>query len=253
MGNASVRLMLAIMLVIVAGAPKAMAEADLPKARALFEKGEVRYRQGRFKEALAYYQAAQEIVRRPSMVLNVAQCYRQLGLLTKALFNYRLYLADWVRVNPDRTPPFQKEVKGHISTIAETLSQRRRESERQQTLLQTKHRQRTIWGYATMSVAGAAAITAAILYGVGFSRESDAHARYLAAQDSTAIENEWQNTQAARNLVTGGHIAGAVGGAALAVSIYLLVSRPTLEQPKRAAWIVEPAANGWGMQVRGTF
>ena len=92
---------LAMLVVVLLLVPRPGRADDARQARALFEKGEVQYRLGKFKLALGHYQAALKLVRRPSIVYNIAQCYLQLGEHKKALFNYKLFLSDYARINPE--------------------------------------------------------------------------------------------------------------------------------------------------------
>ncbi len=80
------------------GSPKAHARASQAErkalARKLFEKGELHYQQGDFKRALGFYLEAQKAYRAPAFIFNIAQCHRLLGNYSKALFFYRLFLAE---------------------------------------------------------------------------------------------------------------------------------------------------------------
>ena len=108
----------------------APAYADSPariKAREHFERGETQYRLGRFSTALKEYQAALKLVRRPSIIYNIAQCYRQLGEYRRSIFYYKLYLSDWQRVHPGQKPPYEREVKEHVSKL--TAAARRKAAE----------------------------------------------------------------------------------------------------------------------------
>ena len=110
----------------------APAYADSPariKAREHFERGETQYRLGRFSTALKEYQAALKLVRRPSIVFNIAQCYRQLGEYRRSIFYYKLYLSDWQRVHPGQKPPYEREVKEHVSKLTATARRKAAEQD----------------------------------------------------------------------------------------------------------------------------
>lgn len=92
-------------------------EQALNQAKKLFAQGQTAYRLGAFKGALGHFQAALKITSRPSIVLNIAQCHRQLGHTNQALFNYKLYLTQWKRANPDRPSPYAAEVSKHIAEL----------------------------------------------------------------------------------------------------------------------------------------
>ena len=109
---------LAMLVVVLLLVPRPGRADDARQARALFEKGEVQYRLGKFKLALGHYQAALKLVRRPSIVYNIAQCYLQLGEHKKALFNYKLFLSDYARINPGAPqPPNHAEVQKLVKEL----------------------------------------------------------------------------------------------------------------------------------------
>jgi hypothetical protein len=72
-----------------AGTPS---KADLAKKH--FSQGEAFYQQGEFRKALAEYKKAHAHKAHPALIFNMAQCHRQLGEYTKALFFYRLFLSE---------------------------------------------------------------------------------------------------------------------------------------------------------------
>ena len=109
--------LLLIAISVMLGSP-ARADDETARAKAQFEKGEVQYRLGKFSAALTHYQAALKLVRRPSIIYNIAQCHLRLGALKKALFNYELFLADYRRANPaSPTPHNHAEVRRHIKDL----------------------------------------------------------------------------------------------------------------------------------------
>jgi len=113
-----------------ASQPLTEAEAK-QRAKELFALAETEYRFGRFQAALADYQAALKLRHHPSIIFNVAQCYRQLKQHERALFYYKLFLADWERVYPGTRPPNEAEVQGHITTLeaaVKAAEQRAREA-----------------------------------------------------------------------------------------------------------------------------
>jgi formylglycine-generating enzyme required for sulfatase activity len=92
------------------------------KAKEYVAKGEVQYRLGNFAQALEEFKAALALVSRPNIVLNMAQCYRQLNQPQKAVFYYKLYLTEWER-QATGVPPFEREVKKYIKDLAAKASQ----------------------------------------------------------------------------------------------------------------------------------
>jgi hypothetical protein len=89
------------------------------EAKAHFKKGTQAYRLANFEQALGHFSEAMKLSPRPSVILNMAQCHRQLEHNKKALFFYKLYLTEWSRTNPTakQSPPFNKEVTGYIEEL----------------------------------------------------------------------------------------------------------------------------------------
>jgi tetratricopeptide (TPR) repeat protein len=122
------RLPLALTLFLAAAAAHAQ-PAPVPapagdvtaKAKELFLKGDTAYRLGNFAEALNLYMESLKLARRPSLLFNVAQCYRQLNQHERALFYYKLFLSDWDREKPGEPPPNADEVKGHIAALQQAM------------------------------------------------------------------------------------------------------------------------------------
>jgi len=110
----------ALALIAVLGATPASAD----KAKDLFEKAETQYRLGNFAQALTNYEAALKLRRHPSIIYNIAQCYRQMSKPDKALFFYKLYLSDWARDNAK--PPNFSEVKRHIDQLTGMIEESKR-------------------------------------------------------------------------------------------------------------------------------
>lgn len=118
-----------IALSIAAPRLHAAEPSAIERAKELFRQGEVDYRVGRFKEALAVFNEALKLVERPSIMLNIAQCHRQLGHEKKALFFYKLYMTTWQRQHPERDAPYQSEVQQHIADLERRQQKRRQEQQ----------------------------------------------------------------------------------------------------------------------------
>jgi len=106
------------------GAPTsqpAPSEEAKRRAKELFQRAETEYRQGNFTEALADYQATLKLRHHPSIIFNIAQCHRQLKNAERALFFYKLFLADWERVHPGARPPNEAEVLEHVKLLEAEL------------------------------------------------------------------------------------------------------------------------------------
>ena len=113
------------------------------RARALIKSGDTYYRLARFKAALDNYSEALALRNHPAIVFNIAQCHRQLQDTKKAVFYYKLYLAEWERKKPGTNPPFEEEVKGHIKLMTALLEQQKATAaERQRKKEEAEHRQK---------------------------------------------------------------------------------------------------------------
>jgi tetratricopeptide (TPR) repeat protein len=116
------------LMLLLASTTHAGPYVKVERAKRLFAAGELHYRLGEFREAVASYRAAMRLAPRPNILFNIAQCFRQLRDSERALFHYRLYLSDWRREHPGQSPPFEREVKEHIARLVE-LQRRAPESQ----------------------------------------------------------------------------------------------------------------------------
>ena len=93
--------------------PTMVAKTTTPEAnaRAHYGRGTSYYNLGRFREALAEYEAAYLAVQDPPFLFNIAQCNRKMGKDQEALAAYRSYL----RVSPNA--PNRSEVQKHIAEL----------------------------------------------------------------------------------------------------------------------------------------
>jgi tetratricopeptide (TPR) repeat protein len=136
------RLAIALVAVLVPAAASAQ-EAPEARAKALYLQGGTEYKLGQFDKALVHFEAALKLVTRPNIILNIAQCHRQLKHPKKAIFYYRYYLTEWKRQHPEAAgpPPYNTEVNQYIDELNAELerarqaeSAARRERQRQQEL-----------------------------------------------------------------------------------------------------------------------
>ena len=109
---------------LLASTPAAGGPDDpkLSQAKGLFRRGEIAYRLRQFQRALKHFEQALALVNRPSVILNVAQCHRQLGQPKAALFYYKLYRTEWARQNPNRASPYAAEVARRIAELERQLA-----------------------------------------------------------------------------------------------------------------------------------
>jgi tetratricopeptide (TPR) repeat protein len=81
------------------------------EAERLFKAGTAAYEEGRYEEALADYAAAYEALPLAQLLLDIAQCDRQLGRWKEAELHYRQYLS----AKPDA--PNRGEVEGYLAEV----------------------------------------------------------------------------------------------------------------------------------------
>src|SRR5262245_51222777 len=105
---------LAVLCASLCLSARAEAECDSQqkaKAKALYDKGNVHYNLGRWKEAIDQFTQAYEACDTPDLLFNIAQAYRQDGNCSRAVFFYKRYLALKPKA-PNRT-----EVEGFIAKL----------------------------------------------------------------------------------------------------------------------------------------
>lgn len=97
------------------GAAPAAAQDGRARARTQFNQGVADYDAGRYREALAAFEAAYRAAPHPAVRVNMANCFEQLGQYVEALFNYRRFLEE---SGANVTPEQREEVETAIARIA---------------------------------------------------------------------------------------------------------------------------------------
>lgn len=88
---------------------RAQPTGDKVKAKALYDKGNVQYNLGRWKEAIDLFTQAYEAYDNPDLLFNIGQAYRQDGNCSKAIFFYKRYLA--LKPNAPNKPEVEKFIE----------------------------------------------------------------------------------------------------------------------------------------------
>jgi tetratricopeptide (TPR) repeat protein len=114
------------------------ASARLKKARALSRRCDQHYNGADFQKALVCYKAVQKLYHHPIVLFNLAQCYRNLKNPNKALFFYRLYLADWARLKPGSVPPQKRTVLNHMANLKVAIKLQQGQMQQQKLLAQQR-------------------------------------------------------------------------------------------------------------------
>ena len=124
-----------------------------------------------------------------------------------------------------------------------------------------KRRSKSIWAWTTLGVGLACAVGAGVMYGVGSSQVNSAYDEYnalTAADSAETFDEKWANVESAGNLYIGGHVLAGVAAAAVGVSIYMFVTRPSGESAEEVASQglnvgVAADSQGAGLLISGEF
>lgn len=98
-------------LLLVAGT--AQGQVDRDAARASFARGVDAYDQGAFADALAAFEAAYTAAPHPTVRVNIANCYEQLGQPARAWLFFQRFLAE----APDAPVAQRREVRGAVARL----------------------------------------------------------------------------------------------------------------------------------------
>lgn len=86
------------------------------KARALFEEADAHYKIKEYEKALQGFKEAYLLSEEPVLLFNIAQCQRQLGLLSEALQSYRTFLLE------DPNTPLRANAEERIAELEAELA-----------------------------------------------------------------------------------------------------------------------------------
>jgi hypothetical protein len=100
-------------------------KANVTKARALFKRASLDYKLSKFDKALSGYERAYALAPRPSALFNIANCYRHLGKLKKAIFYYKLFVDEWTAKHPSRQVPQLDAARAHVKRLQQQLAARK--------------------------------------------------------------------------------------------------------------------------------
>ncbi|MEM9073124.1 MAG: PEGA domain-containing protein [Myxococcota bacterium] len=97
----------------VSGAATAQTDAERAQARASFQSGVESYEGGRYQVALEAFQEAYRIAPHPSVRVNMANCYEQLGRPVEAIFHFERFLVEAENVSDDQN----REVRSALTRL----------------------------------------------------------------------------------------------------------------------------------------
>ena len=115
-----------------------------------------------------------------------------------------------------------ESVKQQRSAAADRLQQEQQE----RAVAEARRRKSNIWAFTTLGVGVALSVGAAVLYGVGGDRGSEAHDGYVNTTDTDEIHDYRKQIRQARTELVVGHVLAVTGVAAIGASVYLILTRP---------------------------
>lgn len=245
--------LVAVVALLVSFARPALAYEDSPEANAArraYSDGADLYREGKYSEALARFQAGYALRPDPVFLFNIAQCYRRLGQSQKAISTYEAYLEQPNIVNRQQIEALLVEERAKLGLPAKPTAGSEPASAGGRPRAATDDanapstpdsvaRNRLWLGLGVSGV-----VVGAIAVGIG---------GYALSQDGKPSCNEPPPRQCREvtNTLPGGVTAVGVGGAAMiagAVSLYF-----ALRHPQRVAVLPTYFASGGGLVATGRF
>jgi len=124
-----------------------------------------------------------------------------------------------------------------------------------------KRRSKTIWAWTTLGLGLACAAGAGVFYGVGYSQVTAAHDEYNELPSTASVstrDEKWAEVESASKLYIGGHVLAGVAAVAVGVSIYMFVTRPTVQKhdvelKSGVSLSIHANVNHPGLLLRGEF
>ena len=98
-----------------------MKNKDLEKSKKLFEQGESFFKLGQYDKAILAYQEAYLLSKAPLFLLNIGQCYKNLGQTKEAIHSYEAFIRE------DPKSPYRAEIEGKIDDLNAYLEQKQNE------------------------------------------------------------------------------------------------------------------------------
>ena len=236
--------------------PSLLPEAE-DEARSRFELGESLYRQGRFEEALAEFERAHQLTRRPTFYYNIYLCHRDAGHPRQAVGALRRYLEESDAVEnrgllerrlQSLEAQIAAEEQARRSAVAAEYRATAAESARAHSAPVSR-----VGPFVTLAVGGAMLVTAG---GVGLSLLSVRNELEDECWGSACPSWEHDQIDALRRRSITFDVLAATGGAlTLGGLVWLLASRPHALRDERSSGSARFhfGCGATGCQVRGAF
>lgn len=218
----------------MAATPVAGAQTQGDDARRLYQEGTWAFEVRDFQTALARFQQAYVLTRRPELLVNVGASFQQLGRRDDAIATYRQYLA----AMPD--PPNRAEIEARIAQLQATPVAVVPPS----TGPVVSAPAAPLWPWVAVGAGAALAVGGAVMLAVPSDPGGDR---------SIATEGEYNRAVESRTMITtaGGVLVG-VGAAVVAVGVVGLVLRPSTARTSVRV-VGAPLAQGAVFGVSGAF
>lgn len=183
---------LALALVLAIGPASARAQADGAdaEARALFQRGDTAYTEGRYESALALFEEAYALSQRPALLYNIANALERLGRTADAVTRLEEFEA---HASPEQQAVVARRIESlRARQAAHEFEESERDREAREALeaeigarYATPMVTPTPWGGIAMYIG--AAITAGLGVALGVSGQSTASAAVARCQSTTAM------------------------------------------------------------------
>lgn len=115
-----------------------------------------------------------------------------------------------------------------------------------------RRRNKSILAYSMLGAGLALAATAGILYGVGYSQQSEALDRYHAYDalgKQAQMDEEWDAVESANGLIFAGYALAGVAAVGLGASIYSFATRPDVAEVKAGVLRLSPSLSPQGVML----
>ena len=219
---------------VVSATSVAAAQVPGDEVRQLYQEGTRAFEVRDFQTALARFQQAYVLTRRPELLVNVGASFQQLGRRDDAIATYRQYLATM----PD--PPNRAEIEARIAQLQAMPAAAPVVTPPGGVVAPSA----PLWPWVALGAGAALAVGGAVMLAVPGDPGADR---------SIATEGEYNRAVESRTMITtaGGVLVG-VGAAVAAVGVVGLLLRPT---PARVGLRVvgAPLAQGALLGVSGAF
>ena len=236
---------------------------DTELAKRYYKLGEELYRRADYKGAMAQFQLSLDLSKKPALYWNIARCQESLGQHQAAVKSYEAYLAS----DPANAPLVRTRIENLNKLLAERAAPAPAPKDPKPAPTPTptptptpapvpppapepdKSNTKRIAGWTLVGV-GVASAVAGLAMGLTAKSKSDA------LEEAAAAHEEWADREAdeslARGLETGAIVGLAVGGAAVAAGVVLLVLDMTGGERESTAWLA-PAPSSTGAVVTAGF